>query len=113
MSVLKRIIFCLYYKDGFFYIIGRKDRTIKIAGHRINLDELRDIAKNKGYDCHFVKKNQKILAFITEENANKEVLTTISSEIKLNKNLFDLKKVKKFPINERGKIDYLKLQDIK
>ena len=100
-------------KDGFFYIIGRKDRTIKIAGHRINLDELRDIAKNKGYDCHFVKKNQKILAFITEENANKEVLTTISSEIKLNKNLFDLKKVKKFPINERGKIDYLKLQDIK
>ena len=100
-------------KDGFFYITGRKNRIIKIAGHRINLDELRDIVKNKGYDCHFLEKNQKIVAFIKEENTNNELLTTISSEIKLSKNLFDLKKIKEFPLNERGKIDYLKLQVIK
>ena len=100
-------------RDGFFYITGRKNRIIKIAGHRINLDELRDIVKNKGYDCHFLEKNQKILAFIKEENTNNELLTTISSEIKLSKNLFDLKKIKEFPLNERGKIDYLKLQLIK
>lgn len=100
-------------KDGFFYITGRKNRTIKITGHRINLDELRDVAKKRGFDCYFLEKNQKILTFTTNENFNNDMQKILSSEIKLNKNLFHLIKIKEFPLNERGKVDYLKLSRIK
>ena len=38
-------------QDGFYYIIGRKKRFIKIFGNRINLDEIEQLLKTITLDC--------------------------------------------------------------
>lgn len=37
--------------DGFYYIIGRKNRFLKMFGNRVNLNEVEQIIKAAGYDC--------------------------------------------------------------
>lgn len=38
-----------YDKDGFFYVTGRKDKQLKVGGHRINPQEVEDIIIDSGY----------------------------------------------------------------
>ena len=47
-------------KDHYYYLVGRKDRYIKVFGLRINLQELEDIIINYGYEnmCLQEKENQ-------------------------------------------------------
>ncbi|NBK25753.1 MAG: AMP-dependent synthetase, partial [Spirochaetia bacterium] len=37
--------------DGFYYIVGRKKRFVKIFGSRVNLDETERLLLDKGYVC--------------------------------------------------------------
>ena len=91
-------------KDGYFFIVGRKEREIKISGIRINLDELSQIIqKNKIKSC-FVKK-EKIYMFTVSNESKNNILDVIHKETGLSKNFFIIKKVKSFPKNKRNKID--------
>lgn len=47
--------------DGYFYICGRKDRTAKLNGIRIELDELEKILKNKFPKMDFNCKTEKCM----------------------------------------------------
>ena len=37
-------------KDGFYFVIGRKDRIIKIFGNRVNLNDIDDLSFKYGYE---------------------------------------------------------------
>jgi acyl-CoA synthetase (AMP-forming)/AMP-acid ligase II len=34
-------------REGYYYVVGRKDRIVKVAGNRIDLEELNKIARTK------------------------------------------------------------------
>ena len=79
---------------------GRRDRFNPTPIHPVNpedasrrvsevLGQLREDSENKLRDREQRRRD-------AEENINNELLTTISSEIKLSKNLFDLKKINLF-----------------
>jgi acyl-coenzyme A synthetase/AMP-(fatty) acid ligase len=38
-------------EDGFYYIVGRRRRFLKIFGNRVNLDEVERLLKKSGVDC--------------------------------------------------------------
>ena len=92
-------------KDGYFYLVGRKDRDVKISGLRVNLDELGKLMQNNKIKCCFVEKNKKIYVFTVSNKTNTSILEVISKETKLNKKVFIIKKIKSFPKNRRNKID--------
>ena len=37
--------------DGFYYIVGRKKRFLKLFGNRVNLDDVEGLLKQAGFDC--------------------------------------------------------------
>ncbi|HLO77180.1 MAG TPA: AMP-binding protein [Magnetospirillum sp.] len=38
-------------EDGYFFIVGRRKRFLKIFGHRVNLDDLERVLHSAGLDC--------------------------------------------------------------
>ena len=98
--------------DGYLYIIGRKSRNIKLFGHRVSLDDIENILYKKGYSCFCCGSDNKVTIFHENKNYNKEVLKYLSSITKINLSCFKLKFIKKFPLNENGKVSYKELEKI-
>ena len=86
------------YRDegGFYYVVGRKDRYVKIFGLRINLSELEYLLSKKGLDVIMRKgKENKINVYtynFININENIDYLTELTS---INKNVFEIKKISK------------------
>jgi acyl-coenzyme A synthetase/AMP-(fatty) acid ligase len=96
-------------KDNFYYLVGRKDRYIKIYGMRINLLELEDIILNFGFEniCMQEKENT-INVFIKDSFELEALKKNIMSVTKIHPSVFTFKIVKEFPLNKNYKISYNK-----
>ena len=99
-------------KDGFFYITGRKDRFVKIFGHRINLDEIDNQIINEGLKAVSVKKGENIIILCEKKSDILRIKNFILKKLKLNIRFFTIRKIKKIPITQTGKIIYSKLNEI-
>ena len=66
--------------DGFYYVVGRKKRFLKIFGNRVNLDETERLIKHHfdGLDCACAGKDDLMYIFITDEAKIKEVKTFVA-----------------------------------
>lgn len=100
-----------YDKDGFFYIVGRKKRFLKIFGNRVNLDETEQLLKTKftSFECACSGVDDKMSVYITDENAKNEVLTFLTEKLKFNAIAFKIITVHNIPRNESGKVLYKEL----
>lgn len=95
-----------YDHDGFFYIVGRKDRTRKILGFRINLDNIEQIL-NKEFKQTFACVSKKNYIYIcTEKEVDiQAVKIFLGNKLNISKTIFTIK-ISKLPRNGNGKIDY-------
>ena len=76
--------------DGFFYIVGRKKRIIKIFGHRINMDDIEKIILNMGYEVNCINKDDKILINYKNKGLNIAICSAkISDTLKVNINYIE------------------------
>lgn len=98
--------------DGFLYITGRQNRIAKVAGHRINLDELEKlIERNIGIQAICVEKKDHIKVVIaTDDNC---LIPSIEDDVSqmtgINRRFIDVILDNNIPINDNGKIDYSKV----
>ena len=99
-------------KDGYLYITGRKSRNVKLFGHRVNLDELEQILSKKGYKCLCCEFDNKVTVFHVNKNYNNKVLQNLSKITNIHLSCFKLKYIKKFPLNDIGKVSYKKLEKL-
>jgi len=95
--------------DGYFYIVGRKSRDIKLFGKRVSLDEIEQILSKKGYNCLCSGFDDKVTIFHTSTKYNSEVIKYISQVTNIHTKCFKMKYIAKFPLNENGKASYKKL----
>ena len=95
--------------DGFYYIVGRKKRFIKLFGNRVNLDESERLIKNIIPDCACTGFDDKMLIYITNKNHIQKVNHFISSKTGINSKAFDVRFIDKIPKNSSGKTIYSKL----
>ena len=93
-------------KDGYLFLTGRKNRDMKLFGHRLNLDEIEKLLISQGYKCLCLEKNDKIFIFNLGSRDNKEIINYLSKKLRLNTNVFKIKNLKHPPLNESGKISY-------
>ncbi len=93
--------------DGFYYITGRLKRFIKIAGHRVSLDEIDEkimetlhiLTVSSGIDDHLV-------IFVTRENEKEAVEQFIRKNVPNVRTSFEVIRIPEIPKNEAGKIRY-------
>lgn len=97
--------------DGFYYIVGRKKRFLKIFGNRVNLDETEQMIKVAFPDlnCACAGIDDNMYIFVTNEKKAPEVRSHIAEKTKLNPSAFKTVFIDSIPKNEAGKTLYVKL----
>jgi long-chain acyl-CoA synthetase len=99
-------------EDGYYYIVGRKKRFLKIYGNRVSLDEIEIIIKTQfnNIDCACAGVDDMMYIFINDETVSDDVRKYISVRTGLNPAAFKLKTVGEIPRNEYGKTLYIELE---
>jgi len=98
-------------KDGFYYIVGRKNRIIKMFGHRISLDDLEKKIHELNIKCACIGKDDYINIFYTKKYLKKKIENILTKLFKFKINNFKLNWIKKIPYSNNGKILYSKLNE--
>ena len=100
-------------RDGYYYIVGRMKRFLKIYGNRVNLDEIDQLIKadfngievaTSGIDDH-------MYIFLTDKVNAEEVRKYVIEKTKLNPAAFKTVVIDEIPKNDAGKVLYRKLEE--
>ncbi len=99
-----------YDEDGYYYIVGRKKRFLKIYGNRVNLDEIDRLIKGEfeievassGVDDH-------LYIFVTDDKMAETVREFVIQKTKLNPAAFKTIVIDEIPKNDSGKTLYKEL----
>ncbi|MBC8551234.1 MAG: AMP-binding protein [Candidatus Brocadiales bacterium] len=95
--------------DGYYYIVGRKKRFIKLFGNRVNLDETERLLKNIISDCACSGQDDEMMIYITDDNRVDEIKSYIAQKLGINHKAFVVKCISKIPKNSSGKTIYSRL----
>jgi acyl-CoA synthetase (AMP-forming)/AMP-acid ligase II len=99
-------------EDGFYYIVGRKKRFIKLFGHRISLDEVEQMLREYGCGDCACDGDDSILILYLSKGANAHAVSLAISNITgIHISAILVKVVKSVPRNSSGKILYQILKD--
>ncbi len=101
-------------EDGFFYIVGRKKRFLKIFGNRVSLDATENLIKSKyqNIECCCIGQDDKMTVFITDESLLKYVKQYVANVTHLNPIAFSVKFIESIPKNDSGKVMYKSLENL-
>lgn len=99
-------------EDGYFYIVGRKKRFLKIYGNRVNLDEIDRLVKGRfeTIDCASAGVDDHMYLFVTDEALSDAVKEFVVFKTKLNAAAFQVVAVDEIPKNDSGKTLYKELE---
>lgn len=96
--------------DGFYYIVGRISRFLKLLGYRISLDQCENLIKSEfGIECACAGTDTKMKIYITSKSLGDEVLKFISKKTGIYKSLFEVIFIDSLPKNKVGKVIYKNL----
>ena len=101
-----------YDEDGYFYIVGRKKRFLKIYGNRVNLDEVDRLIKGAfdEIDCASAGVDDHLYIFLTEESKAKDIKNFVAEKTRLNPAAFQTITIDQIPKNDAGKTLYRELE---
>ncbi len=99
-------------KEGYYFLVGRKNRYIKIFGNRVNLDEVESLFKNIVIEIACIGYEDKIVTFFVDESKTEILKNYISSLMNIHHSAFEFKHIEVIPKNSSGKINYSQLEKI-
>lgn len=92
-------------EDGFYYIIGRKKRFLKLYGTRVSLDEVELLIKSElQTDCVCKGDDELLEIYVTNKNVVSDVNKLMTEKIKLFHKAFEVNAIDKIERNEAGKV---------
>lgn len=96
--------------DGYYYIVGRKKRFLKIYGNRVNLDEIDRMVKTEfGIEAASAGKDDHLYLFVTDPAMAEPVREFVIGKTKLNPAAFKAVTLDEIPKNDAGKTLYSEL----
>lgn len=99
--------------DGYFYIVGRKKRFLKLFGLRVSLDQCEKIIKDSlSIECACTGNDQLMVIYITNDSQKEKVKKLISEKTGLIPKSFVVKIIDTIPRFESGKINYKSLNNV-
>ena len=98
--------------DGFYYLVGRKNRFIKVYGNRVNLDEAESLLQAKGFRCVCGGRDDLLCVYLVDadEDKQKQLLRYMTEFFSMNHNAFRVIPVPEIPRNTSGKVLYSTLE---
>lgn len=98
-------------EDGYFYIVGRKKRFLKIYGNRVNLDEVDRLIKGffDNIDCATAGVDDHMFIFIADKELEDKVRSFVIEKTGLNPAAFRTIVIDGIPKNDAGKVLYKEL----
>lgn len=97
-------------KDGYYYIVGRKKRFLKLFGLRVSLDQCeRIISEHFNTECACTGNDEQMKIYITDESIKDDVKAFISEKTGLMAKSFAVNVIGGIPRFESGKINYRQL----
>jgi acyl-coenzyme A synthetase/AMP-(fatty) acid ligase len=97
--------------EGYYYIVGRKRRFLKIFGNRVNLDECeRLLGTEFETDCACIGTDDHMIIYIVSSKVE-EVRRFVSTKTGLNPSAFAVHETGAIPKNEAGKTLYSALEE--
>ena len=99
-------------KDGYYYIVGRKKRFLKLYGNRVNLDEVERLIKGEfdGIDCACGGVDDHMTLFVTDEALAAPVREFVTRKTGINPAAFRSCVLDAIPKNDAGKTLYRELE---
>ncbi len=99
-------------EDGYYYIVGRRKRFLKIYGNRVNLDEIDRMIKGKfdNLDCASAGVDDHMYLFVTDGALAEQVKEFVVLKTGLNHAAFQVVVVEDIPKNDAGKVLYKELE---
>lgn len=100
--------------DGYYYIVGRKKRFLKIYGNRVNLDEVDRMIKGsfEDIDCATAGVDDHLCIFLTDATKLKPVKDFVVKKTRLNPAAFQTIVIDEIPKTDAGKILYKELERV-
>lgn len=96
--------------DGYYYIVGRKKRFLKIFGKRVNLDECERMIKQEfDVECACAGRDDLMYVYILDESLKDSVSQYLSTKMNLHHSAFKVVILDEIPKNTSGKIQYKEL----
>ncbi len=96
--------------DGFYYIVGRKKRFLKLFGNRVNLDEVEQLIKGLGYNCACSGKDDHLRIYSSDKEHLATIKSLVAERTGINPLGFDVIYIENIPRNEVGKVLYSALK---
>ena len=94
--------------DGFYYIVGRKSRFLKLFGERVNLLHIEELLEQEGYSAACVGDDDQMRVFTTFDDTA-AVRDSICSLSGINHAAFEVIHISEIPRNDAGKVLYSEL----
>ncbi len=97
-------------EEGYYYIVGRKQRFLKIYGNRVNLDEVDRLIKSEfGIEAASAGVDDHLHIFVTDAKYSEKVKEFVIAKTKLNPAAFTSHVIDEIPKNDSGKTLYKEL----
>jgi len=110
-GILKTGDVAQFDEDGFYYIVGRMKRFLKIYGNRVNLDEIDRMIKGHfdNIECASAGVDDHMYIFLLDEDKAAEVKEFVVAKTGLNHTAFKTIVLEEIPKNDAGKVLYKEL----
>lgn len=95
--------------DGRFYVCGRKDRTIKVFGHRIDLDEFQGWLQTQGWPVICAGETDRVVIAVIQKEQNADVqvlLKHLADRLPFSMKAVSVILLPEEPKTDNGKIAY-------
>ena len=92
--------------DGDYVISGRLKRFIKIAGLRVNLDEVESLLQQQGFQCYCVGDDTTLKVALLAQQETKPVQMWLSRQLGIHFQAIKVHPLDVAPLGANGKVDY-------
>lgn len=96
--------------DGFYYIVGRQKRFLKLFGNRVNLDEVEQLIKGLGYHCVCSGEDDHLRIYTSDQESHATIKSFVAERTGIHTSGFEVIYIQSIPRNAAGKILYSALQ---
>lgn len=96
--------------EGYYYIIGRKKRFLKLFGNRINLDEVELLLKEEGIECACSGKDDHLKVYLTDIKKQDAAIQFLVHHTGISRGGFQIYIIDKIPRSDAGKTLYSNLE---
>lgn len=96
-------------EEGYYYIVGRKNRFLKMFGNRVNLDEVEQLIAAEFASCICLGSDDNMQIFLEiadQHYPDQEIKKFIFQKTGIHSSFVSIKYVPKFPRTANGKIKY-------